>query len=156
VNAPRGATGARHRHRERAGRRRAVAACALLVAACAAASDEPAAVAPAGTAASRTAEDPALARTLRELAGCDSREQARAALVGDLKQRDLEYVGFDQVALGHCIDGVLAAWATARAAPDDAAASARLTAAVASFARVRRDLVFARCAGAASCLPDVR
>lgn len=93
---------------------------------------------------------------LQELQALKDPAAMRAHLAAGLSDRDLHYVGFDQVSLGDSIAGVVEAVVATIERDRDAAALQRFADRFNLYCDVRRDWQVSRTAGAASCIADGR
>ncbi|MFY9343491.1 MAG: hypothetical protein WAT39_13425 [Planctomycetota bacterium] len=92
----------------------------------------------------------------RELAALRTEGELRGYLRAGLTTREREYVGFHDLSIEQCIDGVIAAAPAERQHPDDRAAHEALVDALDLYLATMRQAAFRRQAGAAPCLPDIR
>ncbi len=93
---------------------------------------------------------------LASLADYATAATLRQRLAGDLRPEELRHVGFEEVSIDQCIEGVTTAILHVREQPGDAQGQQALWTAADLYLRAQREAFVRRRAGAASCLPEMR
>ena len=91
-----------------------------------------------------------------DLTDCADATAVRNRLRLDFTQRELDFVGFDEVSLARCIEDLVAAELAWRTKPDEPTLAARRGAAIDAWVAAATEARFRRVAGAASCIPPPR